>query len=79
MARRVVTYLSDEQYAGFIDWIEQRDLDEATAIRMALTYFLLRHDFGAWPDNDPERGGKREGAGRKRKAHEPSENGGSNT
>lgn len=80
MANRVVTYLSDEQAEVLMRVRDALGWDEATALRQALGYFVLENSdmFGDWPKNDPERGGKRDGAGRKRKAHEPSENGGSN-
>jgi hypothetical protein len=66
MAHRVVTYLSDEQAEVFARVRVQLGWDEATALRNALKYFVIDNSdmFGDWPKNDPERGGKREGAGR---------------
>ena len=68
MTRRVVTYLSDEQYEAFKAVMEERDVDEATLLRWALGYYWREGMLSyKWPKNDPERGGKRDGAGRKRK------------
>ena len=67
MAKRVVTYLSDEQHEILVRMVRETGSSEADLLRYALRGYMreMQFVFGfSWPGDDPERGGKREGAGR---------------
>jgi hypothetical protein len=63
-----VTYLSNEQYKVFCRLVKDTSADESEILRAALKDYMqsvgsMIYDNFEWPDNDPEHGGKREGAG----------------
>jgi len=68
MAKRIVSYLSEEQYEVFSRLAKDCSADEAEIIRAALKNYMLQigptiYDDFFWPNNDPKRGGKRAGQG----------------
>lgn len=72
MTHRIVSYLSDEQYEIFAKLLKDCGSDEAGIIRIALRSYMATvgkaayGEYFKWPDNDPQRGGKRNGAGWKK-------------
>lgn len=62
-SKRVVTRLSDEQYAVLLLEAQERGLNEADMLRFILRDYFQYHQAIYWPDDDPKHGGEREGAG----------------